>query len=351
MPKRESREEEYDQNVNPRRLFEHTDQLLGEYAKYTKEKQKISGEEIRRELRKFSGRQYEDQDKTSYLNHVLKPLTDTLRYGSYSAKEAKSLVSLKDAFQAYQDLAKINEAHRNWEEAAGAWALAGYIAKKSKANETAKRFFKKAGEAMDNMPLTGNKNYDRNIHLNRGEAYGKMGELSEKESKDWEEKGNYSNASNTGASAMEGYERAGDFKNLARFAKASGWKKPYKTGLKKSGNYSELAKAYEEAAEDAELKGHLDWAERYRANAEKTRALIKKRGITGNTNLESRAAVAASIIGVFAGIFFFSSSITGNVIGSQSTRSTTIIGSILIVLGIIAGYFWIKNKKEFKKYK
>jgi hypothetical protein len=342
----------YDQDINFEKQFQYTDKLLGDYAKFAKEKPRISANEIKEGLRKFSGRQYEDQDKASYLNHILRPLTNTLRYGSYSAKEAKSLVSLKDAFQAYQDLAKINEAHHNWEEAAGAWALAGYIAKKAKANETAKRFFKKAGEAMDNMPLTGNKNYDRNINLRRGGAYGKMAELSEKESQDWEEGGDYSNASNAGTSAREGYERAGDFKNLARFAKATGWNKPYRTGLKKSGNYSELVKSFEEAAEDAEAKGYSQWAERYRKNAEKTRQLMKKRGISENSALEKITA-AASILSFFSGLFLVSTNMTGNVIGSQSTQASWVIGTLLIITSIVGGFLFIKSrpKKDISKKK
>ena len=37
--------------------------------------------------------------------------------------------------------------------------------------------------------------------------------------------------------------------------------------------------------------------------------------------------------------------LTGNVIGSQSIQTSSIIGSLLIVIGLVAGFFWIKSKR------
>lgn len=52
-----------------------------------------------------------------------------------------------------------------------------------------------------------------------------------------------------------------------------------------------------------------------------------------------------SIVGIFVGIFFLSNSITGNVIGLSNTTSSW-IGGVLILIGLISLGFWIKNKKN-----
>jgi|WetSurMetagenome_2_1015567.scaffolds.fasta_scaffold115667_2 hypothetical protein len=63
--------------------------------------------------------------------------------------------------------------------------------------------------------------------------------------------------------------------------------------------------------------------------------LVKRSG------LETGAA-AAAIIGIVGGLLFFSSNLTGNVIGSQD--NTNFIGLAFILIGIIGAFFWIKSK-------
>jgi len=51
------------------------------------------------------------------------------------------------------------------------------------------------------------------------------------------------------------------------------------------------------------------------------------------------------IAAIFAGIFFLSSSMTGNVIGlSNNVSSWT--GVILILTGLVASFFWVRNQSK-----
>jgi len=47
----------------------------------------------------------------------------------------------------------------------------------------------------------------------------------------------------------------------------------------------------------------------------------------------------------FGGIFFFSTKITGNVIG-LSNATSSLIGGILILIGLIALGFWVRSKRR-----
>jgi hypothetical protein len=74
---------------------------------------------------------------------------------------------------------------------------------------------------------------------------------------------------------------------------------------------------------------------------------LKKNPTLRSTTLEKTVATA-SIAGVLSGLFFLSAKITGNAIGNQSLQSSSVIGVILIILGVIAGYLWMKNRKTAK---
>jgi len=57
------------------------------------------------------------------------------------------------------------------------------------------------------------------------------------------------------------------------------------------------------------------------------------------------ASVAASILAIAGGIFLLSPSLTGNVIGISNSTSN-FLGAGLILIGLVAGFFWMKNKKQ-----
>ncbi len=64
------------------------------------------------------------------------------------------------------------------------------------------------------------------------------------------------------------------------------------------------------------------------------------------SGLEKAAASMATILGIFGGVYFLSANITGNVISDSVAKTASFLGTGLIVLGIIAGFFWIRAKKQ-----
>lgn len=67
------------------------------------------------------------------------------------------------------------------------------------------------------------------------------------------------------------------------------------------------------------------------------------------SNLETKAFAAASIIGIFGGLFFLSSNITGNVVGSLTNSTSNIVGAVLLVLGIIGSFFLVSRIKSSER--
>lgn len=52
-----------------------------------------------------------------------------------------------------------------------------------------------------------------------------------------------------------------------------------------------------------------------------------------------------AIIGLFGGIFFLSSNITGNAIANMTNSSSNILGAGLLIVGLVAGFFWMKSRR------
>jgi hypothetical protein len=63
------------------------------------------------------------------------------------------------------------------------------------------------------------------------------------------------------------------------------------------------------------------------------------------SNLE-KATATASIVGVLGGIFFLSTNITGNAIADMTTKTTSFLGAGLLIVGLVAGFFWVKSRKS-----
>ena len=57
-------------------------------------------------------------------------------------------------------------------------------------------------------------------------------------------------------------------------------------------------------------------------------------------------AVAASIVGLVGGIFFLSPNLTGNAIANLSKTTSSGVGVILLLVGLVAGLFWVKSSKK-----
>lgn len=63
-------------------------------------------------------------------------------------------------------------------------------------------------------------------------------------------------------------------------------------------------------------------------------------------NLEGLVALVVGIIGSLSSLLFLSSSITGNAIADLSVRSSSLIGTGLLAIGSVAGFFWLRNRNK-----
>lgn len=72
-----------------------------------------------------------------------------------------------------------------------------------------------------------------------------------------------------------------------------------------------------------------------------------KFGITGSDRVPlSKSRRFVIIVGLVGGIFFLSSNVTGNAISNLSNTTSSWIGGVLILIGVVALGFWIKNRKN-----
>ena len=62
--------------------------------------------------------------------------------------------------------------------------------------------------------------------------------------------------------------------------------------------------------------------------------------------LENSVASSLAIAGILGGIFFLSSNITGNAIADLTTKTTSFLGAGLLIVGLVAGFFWVKSRKK-----
>ncbi|MEK6891139.1 MAG: hypothetical protein AABX03_03290 [Nanoarchaeota archaeon] len=61
-------------------------------------------------------------------------------------------------------------------------------------------------------------------------------------------------------------------------------------------------------------------------------------------DLTSRLSSIITIAGFVGGIFFLSSNITGNVIGNITNSTSNFLGAGLLIVSLVAGFFWLKRR-------
>jgi CheY-like chemotaxis protein len=71
---------------------------------------------------------------------------------------------------------------------------------------------------------------------------------------------------------------------------------------------------------------------------------LEQKGNSKNTGLGKNLTPVIATIGILSGIFFLSTNITGNAIANVSQNSGNIWGAVLLVVGLVAGFFWVKKK-------
>jgi L-amino acid N-acyltransferase YncA len=91
---------------------------------------------------------------------------------------------------------------------------------------------------------------------------------------------------------------------------------------------------------------------RYRARGEEGEDRlwgVFRKDLKKKTLLEERLARTTAIISILGSLFFFSSNITGNAIADMTTKTTSFLGAGLLIVGLIAGFFWLKGRKPKHK--
>jgi hypothetical protein len=92
-----------------------------------------------------------------------------------------------------------------------------------------------------------------------------------------------------------------------------------------------------------EANGFLRNLERYANQIEKVESFKKRHG--DKSKLEATASAVMAILGVGLGAVFLSNNITGNVVAESLTSNVSILGGVLIVIGIIGAFFYFRRKK------
>ena len=62
-------------------------------------------------------------------------------------------------------------------------------------------------------------------------------------------------------------------------------------------------------------------------------------------NLVSKLNLILAIAGIILGIFFISANLTGNVVADLSLKTSSLVGGILFLIGLVTGFFWLKMRK------
>jgi len=113
----------------------------------------------------------------------------------------------------------------------------------------------------------------------------------------------------------------------------------------KKGENLELAK------EHVKIAGDLVYEESGKSKKDKKNKDTVKRTIfsleRAESGIEELSAVAAgflAIVGIGSGFYLLSPTITGRVISETIQPALNIIGVVLIVLGVMAGFFALKKK-------
>lgn len=69
-------------------------------------------------------------------------------------------------------------------------------------------------------------------------------------------------------------------------------------------------------------------------------------GFKKKRRLEEKLEMAITIFSFIMGLFFLSSNLTGNTIADLSVRETSFIGIGSMIIGLIVGFLWLRNKRS-----
>jgi hypothetical protein len=86
-------------------------------------------------------------------------------------------------------------------------------------------------------------------------------------------------------------------------------------------------------------------------SAEEKKALEEVHKLASELKPKSNKKILglSSVAGFLTGSFLLSPNITGNAISGLTSKNSSILGAVLIIFGIIAGFFWLKSKNKKSK--
>jgi LPXTG-motif cell wall-anchored protein len=56
--------------------------------------------------------------------------------------------------------------------------------------------------------------------------------------------------------------------------------------------------------------------------------------------------IVIAVVGMAFGLYFLSPGVTGNVVGDLETHVSNIFGIAMLVIALIAGYFWVRKRRK-----
>ena len=101
-----------------------------------------------------------------------------------------------------------------------------------------------------------------------------------------------------------------------------------------------LSQAIDKIAQKYHLQYRLVPSEDYETDEDRTKFIKKKRG------LEEKLEMSIMIFSFITSFFFLSSNLTGNVIADLSAKTTSFLGAGLLIIGLVADFFWLRNRKR-----
>ncbi|GEM_PF-3254890 len=106
-----------------------------------------------------------------------------------------------------------------------------------------------------------------------------------------------------------------------------------------------LSRPYEPQKEKPELYSHWD---NLAGDEPEGRVVLpdeEKAKREKGKDLGDKLTSIIAIAGLGGSIFFLSNNITGNAIANLTTKTTSFLGAGLLIVGLVAGFFWINKKK------
>jgi hypothetical protein len=105
-----------------------------------------------------------------------------------------------------------------------------------------------------------------------------------------------------------------------------------------------LAKEMDKAYSEGISHVYRNWVTNFNSAAGMGKRLRKHELKKKKKNLEQRFPLIILLLSFGAGLIFLSPNLTGNAIANLTTKTSSIIGVGLFIVGIVGSYFWFRKK-------